>query len=127
MALKDCKILIADDEDMLRSTLSKYFNIIGAKTLQAENGKVAFDLYQEHEIDVIISDVKMPVCDGIQFLENFVKNKKSNTIFIMITGESAMTEAMALGQGADAFFWKPITLKEVTKKIEELLARRKKS
>lgn len=115
---KEIKILIVDDEeDMLiavKTLLSKYhYNIYTAK-----NGKEALSILEKQDIDCVLSDIKMPLMDGISLIKN-VRQNNNHVPFIFFTGfgsDESMKEA--LKYGAFDFIQKPLfdDLESIVKK-----------
>src|SRR5688572_25158900 len=92
-------ILIVDDEKDLRDLLCKQLQVKGYQTSEAENGQVAQGMIQAGNFDVILSDIMMPVMDGIELLV-WVKKTKP-TSFIIMTAFSEIMEAQdAYAKGA---------------------------
>ena len=69
-SLKGKKILVVDDEELLREILMEELSYYGADVIGAENGTVAFDLIKRQKFDAIITDVRMPGGNGIILIKN---------------------------------------------------------
>ena len=67
------RILVVDDEDIIRESLSFILKKEGYIVDEAENGKVAYDKLKENSFDLVISDLEMPVMKGTQLLEEIKK------------------------------------------------------
>ena len=117
-------LLIIDDEseilDMLERFLSGDFKI-----LKASNGMDGLSLVQTALPDIIICDVMMPKMSGTDFLQLMKGDKKLAHIpVIMLTAKTSEEDQMvAFDCGADAYLTKPISLKYLRKRIDQLLAR----
>jgi len=101
-------ILVVDDEPEIRSMISRYLKFKGFLTDEAENGFEALEKMQSRIYQVVISDISMPVMDGIVFLK---KAKRDNpmTHFIMITGYVTQDNVLScIRYGADNCIFKPI-------------------
>ncbi len=59
------KILVIDDDESIRQTLSNYLKRLGYSVLSAEDGKIGFGIIQNQQPDLIISDIKMPNLNGL--------------------------------------------------------------
>lgn len=68
--LSGLKILVAEDEIVIRDMLCEELESEGAAVTAAENGTVAFELFCKNEFDITISDVRMPGGDGISLMRN---------------------------------------------------------
>lgn len=64
------KILVVDDEELLREVLSETFAMYGAIVDSAGSGNQAFEKIKENQYDVVITDIRMPNGDGISLLKN---------------------------------------------------------
>ena len=80
-------ILLVDDEESIRSTTSEVLTSMGYRVIVACNGKEALDLFrgQREQIDLIISDVIMPILGGIDLLKS-VRQSNTSLPFILVTG-----------------------------------------
>jgi two-component system chemotaxis response regulator CheY len=70
MDLKDATILVVDDEPDWRSIIADWLRREGSCVLLAEDGAEALKLIHTNKIDAVVSDVRMPVMDGITLLKN---------------------------------------------------------
>ncbi len=107
-------ILIADDENDLREILATEFKELNYHVLTAASGEEAYRLYQQVYIDVVISDIRMPNGDGLQFLDRIFANKKATQSslpkVIMLTGFSDVETKEVLARGAYQVVTKPFDL-----------------
>jgi DNA-binding response OmpR family regulator len=118
---KDRCILVVEDDPYMLEALGDYLQRSGATVLRALNGSIAFQLIESKRIDLVLSDVQMPVMDGIELLKRVrVKNPKV-PIVLLATGQSQLTEESALALGAAGLIHKPFNLKVLGDKISELL------
>ena len=97
-------ILIVDDDpairELIHESLSENFNVVSA-----HNGKIAFEIVLNSNVDLIISDIDMPIMNGIEFLQN-VRAKKIQTPIIMMSGNLRYTERDIVTYGANKFIFK---------------------
>jgi len=101
-------LLIVDDEKEIREMLARNFRMLGYTTHQAENGKKALDFLEENPVDVLISDIMMPIMDGVTLLRE-VRNQYPMTHVIMITGYVSLDNALAcMRLQADTCIFKPL-------------------
>lgn len=116
----DNKILIVDDEKEIREMLSRHFEILGYETRTAENGLAALQLMSQEYVDVVISDIQMPVVDGVDFLRQ-VRKEYPMVRVIMITGYVTLENALAcMRLGADTCIFKPFkSLNELEDAVEK--------
>jgi signal transduction histidine kinase len=126
---RDNPILLVDDEQDIRDILQLALTDAGYDVLQAENGRQALDLFLEKRPPIVITDIKMPVMDGIQLLRR-IKREAPDTEVVMITGHGDMDLAIrSLKHEATDFITKPIhvdALEIALKRVgERILMRRK--
>ncbi len=120
MGQKRYKILIVDDEENARFGLSKLLSQEGYDVESVANGFEALEFLRRREVNLVITDIKMPRMDGITFLKEINRHYPSTHV-IMITafgGVESYLEAMNLG--AFEYIHKPVKLdelKSVMKKI----------
>lgn len=120
-------ILIIDDEEKIRSVLSKIVDQLDLIPLTARDGLEALNLLQSEKIDLIITDLMMPQMDGLTFI---VKSREINPKIpiAVISGYGDVKNAtLALTRGAFNFITKPFTIKEVENIIRKGLRLRELS
>lgn len=117
-------ILIVEDEKIVREGLARALSP-SYKTYQAFNGRVAIEVLNKNsDIEIVISDLKMPEVDGIEMLDRIqADNIKVDVIFItaFYSVESA-TEAMR--KGAFDYLTKPVDLEKLESTIKRAIALR---
>ncbi|MBN2732373.1 MAG: sigma-54-dependent Fis family transcriptional regulator [Balneolaceae bacterium] len=114
-------ILIADDEEEIRNSLSIVLREEGYRCATAPNGATAIEALKEHSFDILITDLKMPGANGIEVLEQALNHSK-NTMTIIITAHATVETAIqALRKGAADYILKPLDFDEVILRIENLL------
>ncbi|MDP2886826.1 MAG: hybrid sensor histidine kinase/response regulator [Ignavibacteria bacterium] len=119
------RILIVDDEEMYRQTLSAILGQAGFTVLEAEDGEKAVGLARDFTPDLIISDVMMERLDGFGLLDRLRMDPATSVIpFIFLTGLSDK-ESMRKGmsQGADDFLVKPFTGSELLSAVDVRLTK----
>lgn len=119
------KILIVDDELIIRTTLREILEYENYEVEEAEDAKKALGMIEKQEFKVILSDVKMPGMNGIEFLEEL--QKKGNDIpVIMITGHGDIDTAVeSLKKGAFDFIQKPLDLNRLLISVRHAFEREK--
>lgn len=101
------KILIVDDEELIRSTLKEILEYEDHDVSTAENGKEGLDKILAEDFDVVLCDIKMPKMDGMEVLSAALE-QKPETQFIMISGHGTIDTAVeATRKGAFDFIQKP--------------------
>jgi two-component system, NarL family, invasion response regulator UvrY len=118
------KVLIADDYDLIREGLKKIIkqesNIV--VVAEAKNGAEVMPLLQNHEIDVIVLDITMPVRDGIDVLKDIVKFYPTIPVLILTMHSEKKYAMRAILAGAAGYINKESTSKELVKAINKLMA-----
>lgn len=114
-------ILIADDEDGIRESLSIVLEDEGYDCTAVTDGSEAINAIDNASYDIIISDLKMPNTNGIGVLE-YALQHSSETLTIIITAHATVETAIqALRKGAADYILKPLDFDEVLIRIENLL------
>ena len=104
----DKKLLLVDDEEGIRTVLGISLSDAGYEVLTAENGQEALEIFRRENPPIVLTDIKMPVMDGIELLQK-IKNENPDTEVIMITGHGDMDLAIkSLKYQATDFVTKPI-------------------
>ena len=107
MAMEE-KILLVDDEEGIRKVLGISLADSGYEVLFAENGEEALKIFREENPSIVLSDIKMPVMDGLALLKK-IKKENPDAEIIMITGHGDMDSAIqCLKLDATDFITKPI-------------------
>jgi two-component system response regulator PilR (NtrC family) len=114
------KILVVDDEDIIRESLSFVLKKEGYAVEEAENGKAAYDKLLEGPFDLVITDIEMPQMKGTQLIEE-IKKLNIQTSFIVITAFGSLDTAItALRSGATDYILKPVEFDELLIKVKRL-------
>ena len=120
-SLQGKKILVADDEPMLREIIRDVLEFEGAQVREAANGKEALALIQADPVQAVVSDIRMPGGDGLELLENLRKADFATPVVLLITGFSDLSHDSAYQKGADAVLSKPFDVNELIDRIQFLL------
>jgi len=121
VSINDQKILIVDDEESLLFVLKDFFDDEGFHTTTASSGNQACLIYDKNDFDVILCDVRMPDGDGLDFLNYINQQNKKKPLFIFASAYSDLDPNKAKEFGANDFFYKPLDINLVLKRIHELL------
>jgi DNA-binding NtrC family response regulator len=117
------KILIVDDEEVMRDTLCDWLDKEGYGTDRAITAEEALDKIANDEYNILIVDLRLPGMDGIQFLEE-LKNRKREIPTIMITAYASIeTAVLAIKKGAYDYLAKPFNLEELSLIVKKIVER----
>lgn len=115
-------ILLVDDDEAVRDSLGEYLSTMGWNVRTAECAEEGISIVEEGYGDIVISDVRMPGIDGIEFLQN-LKELNADIEVLIITGHSNEALAIdALRAGAFDYFRKPVNPREVISSLEKTSA-----
>jgi CheY-like chemotaxis protein len=121
MNLDEASVLLVEDEPLLREAMLAWLNRVADRGFCAENGKEALRILNANRIDLVISDVRMPVMDGIELLKAINRARPGRPPVILVTGYSDLTLREAYDQGAEAMFEKPIDREELVRAMRRCL------
>jgi CheY-like chemotaxis protein len=126
MELKDATVLLVEDEPMLLGIFCEWLEEENCHVLTAGDGAAALQILRDHHVDVLVSDVRMPVMDGILLLKNLTTHagaSQSNNLpkMIFITGFADLEPRDAYGLGVEAIMQKPIKHAEFVGAIRRTL------
>ena len=122
--IKNMKILLVDDDEWIRDSLSLFFESEGCNLLAFETAEEAMEAVQQQGCDIVIADYKLPGMDGLEFLRR-VKEKQPAIFEILITGYASceiFDKAKMLG--VDVLIPKPITSEDVETSLARILENR---
>ena len=117
------RILVAEDDHAIRTLITTKLKQENYTIYTAENGEEALSVMEKHQVDLLISDIMMPVMDGYSLVKALRETKHTLPI-LMITAKSqleSLEEAFTLG--VDDYMVKPIRLEELALRVRALLRR----
>lgn len=117
------KVLIVDDEEMIRGVLREYVEFEGGTAFEAADGMQAVKMCREGDFDIILMDVMMPRLDGFSAVKEIKKIKDVPVIMLSARGEE-YDKLFGFEIGADDYVTKPFSPKEVMARINAVLKRR---
>lgn len=116
------RVLVVDDEKMIRSLLKMSLQRMGYDVTTAEDGEEGLILFQEMPFDLVLLDILMPGIDGFTLCSEL--RKLSDVPIIMLTALNRPDDIVrGLELGADNYITKPFTFKEVEARIRAILRR----
>ncbi len=124
--MKPLTALIVDDSSVMRKIVERSLRQAGlelAKVLEAGNGLEALGILRDSPVDVVFSDINMPVMDGLEFVRQMQALENARKIpVMMITTEGAESRVVeALSLGARGYLRKPFTPEQIRQQMAPLL------
>ena len=124
--MKPVSVLIVDDSSVMRKIVGRSLRQAGldlVQVLEASNGSEALSLARENPLDLILSDINMPLMDGLEFVRQLRGIESAqHTPVVMITteaGEGHVVQALSLG--ASGYIRKPFTPEQIKERVIPLL------
>lgn len=116
------KLLIVDDEKLIRDVIREYAENEKFECLEAENGIEALDIIKNEKIDLVILDIMMPKMDGLAFLKN-MKKEVNIPVIILSARDEEYDKLIGFDLNADDYLTKPFSPKELIARIKAVLRR----
>ncbi len=117
------RVLIVDDEDMIRNVLKEYVEFEGNEAYEAADGMEAVRACRDNDFDVILMDVMMPRLDGFSAVKEIKKFKDIPVIMLSARGEE-YDKLFGFEIGVDDYVTKPFSPKEVMARINVVTKRK---
>jgi len=115
-------ILVVDDEPKLVNVVRGYLEQAGYEVVTAGNGREALFATRDHQPDLIILDMMMPVMDGLSFIREYQKGG-SAPIIALTARVDETDKILGLEMGADDYITKPFSPRELTARVRAVLRR----
>ena len=117
------KVMIVDDSSIIRQTIKKCISeqdmeIVGS----AENGKIALELFNKTNPDIVTLDITMPEMDGLTLLEKIININKNVKVMIVTALADKATGLKAMKMGAQSYITKPFTETTLKDSLKRLVA-----
>lgn len=116
------KILVVDDEKLIREVIKEYLLNDNYEVLEASNGNSAIEICKKENIALIIMDIMMPKLDGFSAIREIFKIKKIPTIMLSARGEE-YDKLLGFELGIEDYVTKPFSPKELMARIKVILKR----
>jgi len=126
MAVGAHKILLVDDDDMVRDLVAATLKGGDYQLLQASDGGQGLELAREHRPDIVFLDVNMPIMDGVSVCEAIKSDPSTASVtVIMLTALGQEVDRdRARRAGADGYFTKPFSPLTLLRRVDEVLRKR---
>lgn len=118
------KILVVDDEILIREVIKEYLMNENYEVVEAENGNDAIEICKKEDIALIIMDIMMPKLDGFSAIREIFKDKRIPTIMLSARGEE-YDKLTGFDLGIEDYVTKPFSPKELMARIKVILKRNK--
>jgi DNA-binding response OmpR family regulator len=117
------KLLIIEDETVLRKALAKGFQKHGYTLDTAEDGEQALEFYFSNQYNLIILDLNLPIIDGLDVLTEIRKENKEIPVLILSARSEVSDKIVGLDMGANDYLAKPFHFDELEARVRALLRR----
>jgi len=112
-------ILVVEDDAENRAAMVKVLESAEYKVLETDNGQQALDILNEEDVDILVTDLRLPVMDGVELLKR-AKAVEQDVEVIMITGHGTVEIAVeAIKEGAYDFITKPVKKAKLLRAVEK--------
>jgi DNA-binding response OmpR family regulator len=124
MQLKDATILLVDDEADLCTIIAEWFKREGCRVLVAEDGAQALGILSANKVDVVVSDVRMPVMDGITLLKKVKESGYKSSVMFVSGFTDVIKPRESYDLGIEAVMSKPVERRHLIAAVTRILAER---
>jgi response regulator RpfG family c-di-GMP phosphodiesterase len=122
--IEKAEILVVDDEASLRDICQDALEDAGYTVYQAQNGQAALDFLARQNVDLVITDLRMPVLNGLELLKQ-IKTRENDSAFLVMTGFGTIETAVeSMKMGASDYLPKPFNINHLLLKVEKVLKER---
>lgn len=123
--LKEARLLIVEDEELTLDQLCEALEKDVKSIKRCLNGKEAWDFYQEHfdEIDIVLTDIRMPVMNGVELIEHIKKHSPNQEVIVLSANSDSETLIDIINLGVNSFILKPVLGKKLISHVLETYKR----
>ena len=117
------KILIADDEQLIRKLIGDFLKKEGHEILEAENGEIALQLFESNkDLELALLDIMMPEIDGWEVCRK-IREKSDMPVILVSARSQDFDQIVGFEAGADDYVTKPFSIAILSKRVDTLLKR----
>lgn len=119
------RVLIIDHEDEAREAIRRALEEIDIQVTSVAGGRIAMNLYRTQDFDMVITELLMPECDGLEIIMDLRKQKPTTKIIaISGGGQTGMYHMLSVAEklGAHRSLFKPFSPRQMLKTVSEVLA-----
>jgi CheY-like chemotaxis protein len=121
MKLEDATVLVVDDEKDLREIFGAWLGRKGCKVLTAANGAEALEILDRQKVDVLVSDIRMPIMGGVALVRAVNERKLAVPSIIFVSGFGDVEPREMYGLGVELLMEKPLSRNDLLRALEESL------
>ncbi len=118
------RLLVVDDDEGMRENLAELFESLGYEVKTAASYPAALEILDASEVDLLLSDYKMPGPTGVELIEEARRRRPGLRAILMTAFGDSVTEIESLRRGAVAYVNKPFEADEIVAFVEKVLAMR---
>jgi len=118
------RILIVDDDDGVRENLAELFQVVGYSVVTAGSAPEAMGKLAHHDIDLLLTDYRMPGPNGVELIESARRVKPGLRAILMTAFGDSFTEIESVRRGAIGYVNKPFEADEITNLVSRILGLR---
>lgn len=116
-------ILLAEDDKEINDLVLSYLELEGYRVFSVNNGQDAFDVFLKEKIDIVLSDIMMPICDGNKLAKSIREINKTVPIIFMSAKDDKISKQIGYKLGIDDYITKPFDIDELVFKIKAISRR----
>lgn len=122
--MKSRSLLIIEDSQAIAAQLKEFFTRLGWEVICAVSGKRGLELSQTGSYDLVLLDLNLPDCDGVDICREIKRHSSVNIPVLMLTARDSFEDkAVGFGEGADDYVVKPFDFRELALRCEALTRR----
>lgn len=121
---KNLTLLYVEDEDKIRNLLKSAIEDKFKAVITAGNGDEGFKKYKKYQPDIVVSDILMPICNGLEMSENIRAISKDVPIILFSAFSEKEKLLSAIDIGIDKYLIKPVDIDELLSTIENIVSKK---
>ena len=114
---KDLTLLYVEDEDALRESLEIYLNKLFSKVVTAKNGQEGLEFYKKEHFDIVVSDIQMPIMDGLTMAQEIKEEEPTQEIIITSAYSETSYFLDSIKVGINGYIIKPIDYTQMNQEL----------
>lgn len=118
---KEKKLLLVEDDSLMLEVLKELLSDSGVSVDTSVNGAEGYQKFSENNYDLIISDIQMPVLNGVEFLKKVRSKDSQSPKFMLLTGYSTYKNEEVFKLGANSLMNKPFEFDDLINEVQKLL------